>query len=301
MTDSALGAGELLRVLEAVLLAADRPLSLRQLQELFPEETRPETAQLREALTAIDADSSDRSYELRQVGSGYRLQIRAEFTSWVARLWEERPPRYGRALLETLALIAYRQPITRGQIEEIRGIPVNPNIIRTLLEREWVRVVGHAETPGQPELFSTTRQFLDYFNIQKLGELPSLDEIRSLDELRDDIRDKRVALIPEEAEAEPIDTGASADANAGADAGATSSGLGAAGDSGDAGGLTDTDVDAGATSAGLGAAGDSGDAGELMDTDAQPTDADAAVQRDSSAPSPEVSDDRAADAGAQLH
>ena len=169
--------GNLKAIAEALLLAADRALSLDEIRSVFDEADRPGREDLKQALAALAEDCGQRGVELRQVASGYRLQIRQELAEWVNRLWEEKPPRYTRALLETLALIAYRQPATRGDIEEVRGVAVSTAIVRTLLDREWIRVAGHRETPGRPELFVTTRQFLDHFNLKSLSELPPLDEI----------------------------------------------------------------------------------------------------------------------------
>ncbi len=167
-------------LLEAILLAAGRPLTLAALAELFEPFERPEPHQLAEALEVLQELCLGRGIELVEVASGYRLQVRSRFAPWVSRLWEERAPRYSRALLETLALIAYRQPVTRGEIEEVRGVAVNSNIIRTLAEREWIRVVGHREVPGRPALFATTRRFLDDFNLKNLDELPPLSVLREL-------------------------------------------------------------------------------------------------------------------------
>jgi len=164
-------------IIEALLLAADRALSLDEIRSVFDEGERPGRDALRQALAALDEDCGQRGVELKEVASGYRLQVRRELAHWVNRLWEEKPPRYTRALLETLALIAYRQPATRGDIEDVRGVAVSTAIIRTLLDREWIRVAGHRDTPGRPELFVTTRRFLDYFNLKSLEELPPLDEI----------------------------------------------------------------------------------------------------------------------------
>ncbi|ACO77782.1 chromosome segregation and condensation protein B [Azotobacter vinelandii CA] len=172
---------ELAVLLEAWLLAAGRPLSLERLGELFEEGERPEPACLRDALAILARSCQGRAFELKEVASGYRLQVRERFAPWVGRLWEERPQRYSRALLETLALIAYRQPISRGEIEEVRGVAVSSNIIRTLQEREWIRVVGYREVPGRPALFATTRAFLDHFNLKSLDELPPLAVLRSLE------------------------------------------------------------------------------------------------------------------------
>lgn len=172
---------QLAPLLEAILLAAGKPLSIEALGELFEEVERPSPKLLREALGVLGGSCLGRGFELCEVGSGYRLQVRARFAPWVGRLWEERPQRYSRALLETLALIAYRQPITRGEIEDVRGVAVNSNIIRTLQEREWIRVVGHREVPGRPALFATTRGFLDDFNLKSLDELPPLAVLRELE------------------------------------------------------------------------------------------------------------------------
>ncbi|MEW8095937.1 MAG: SMC-Scp complex subunit ScpB [Candidatus Thiodiazotropha endolucinida] len=171
------------QIVEAALLAAGRPLNLDQLQSLFPEHEAPDKKQLREVLAGLSDDYQGRGIEITEVGSGFRIQVRAEFSPWVSKLWAERPPKYSRALLETLALIAYRQPITRGEIEDVRGVSVSTNIIKTLTEREWVRVVGHRDVPGKPALYATTREFLDYFNLKSLNELPTLAEIRDLDSI----------------------------------------------------------------------------------------------------------------------
>jgi len=170
-------------ITEAALLAAGKPLSIDQLRELFAVDERPARQAMEQALASLELACRGRGVELKRVASGYRLQVREEFAPWVGRLFEEKPQRYSRALLETLALIAYRQPITRGEIEEIRGVAVSSNIIRTLLEREWVKVVGHRDVPGRPAMYATTRQFLDYFNLAGLDELPPLAEIRDLEEI----------------------------------------------------------------------------------------------------------------------
>ena len=168
-------------VIEAALLAAGRPLDVEQLRELFDEYERPPAAEVRDALASLIADYDGRAIELVAVASGWRAQVRAEFATPVSRLWQERPSRYSRALLETLALIAYRQPITRAEIEDVRGVAVNPNIVRTLTERGWIRVVGHREVPGRPELLGTTRDFLDYFGLASLDQLPTLAELKDMD------------------------------------------------------------------------------------------------------------------------
>jgi len=174
---------EIKHVLEAALLAAGRPLDLDKLGELFPKRSRPDKQGLRRVLKILAADYEGRGIELREVASGYRIQIKQSMSDWLTPLWEERVPRYSRALLETLALIAYRQPITRGEIEEVRGVVVTTNIVRSLLERGWIRVVGHRDVPGKPAMFGTTREFLDYFSLKKLDDLPPLSEIKDLDEL----------------------------------------------------------------------------------------------------------------------
>jgi len=175
--------GQLKNIIEAVLLAAGRPLSIEQLMAMFADYEKPERGELRDAITALQADYETRGIALLQVGSGYRIQVRETMQPWVANLWEEKPGRYSRALLETLALIAYRQPVTRGEIEEVRGVSVSTTIIKTLLEREWVHVVGHREVPGRPAMYGTTKKFLDYFSLKSLNELPSLAELRDLNDI----------------------------------------------------------------------------------------------------------------------
>ncbi|KAA1173914.1 SMC-Scp complex subunit ScpB [Marinobacter salinexigens] len=182
-------------ITEAALLAAGKPLSLEQLRELFTEDERPARQVMEHVMALLEQACEGRGFELRQVASGYRLQVREEYASWVARLFEEKPQRYSRALLETLALIAYRQPITRGEIEDIRGVTVSSNIIRTLLEREWVRVVGHRDVPGRPAMYATTKQFLDYFNLNGLDQLPPLSEVRDLEEIGREIEKNMQAEI----------------------------------------------------------------------------------------------------------
>src|SRR5690554_6227491 len=177
-------------ITEAALLAAGKPLSLDQLRELFDEGDRPARQVMEHVLVLLEQSCEGRGFELKKVASGYRLQVREEFAPWVGRLFEEKPQRYSRALLETLALIAYRQPITRGEIEDIRGVTVSSNIIRTLLEREWVRIVGHKDVPGRPAMYATTRQFLDYFNLSSLDELPPLAEIRDLEDISRELEAK---------------------------------------------------------------------------------------------------------------
>lgn len=170
-------------IAEAALLAAGKALNLDQLTALFEEEAKPDKKDLREALVALTEDYQGRGIEVAEVASGWRIQVRSDYAKPVSRLWDEKPGRYSRALMETLALIAYRQPITRGEIEDIRGVSVSTNITKTLLEREWVRVVGQRDVPGKPSLYGTTRTFLDYFNLKTLDDLPTLAEIRDLDEI----------------------------------------------------------------------------------------------------------------------
>jgi segregation and condensation protein B len=173
----------LVQIIEGAILAADKPLNVQNLAELFEEYERPATTEIREALKAVAERCEGRGFELQEVASGFRFQVRQQLSPWVARLWVERPARYSRALLETLALIAYRQPITRGEIEEIRGVAVSTNIIRTLHERDWIRVVGHRDVPGRPAMYATTKTFLDYFNLKSLDQLPVLADIRDVETL----------------------------------------------------------------------------------------------------------------------
>ena len=191
-------------IVEGCLLAAGRPLTLDNIIAVFERSEQPDRDEMKQVMQAISEDCNDRGFELKQVASGYRFQVKQDLSEWVAKLWEERPPRYTRALLETLALVAYRQPITRGDIEEIRGVAVSANIIRTLLDREWIRVVGHRDVPGRPAMFATTKQFLDYFNLKSLQELPPLSEIKELSQseeeldLADELARQRVIDLPEE-------------------------------------------------------------------------------------------------------
>jgi len=205
-------------IIEALLLAAGGPLSLSQLVSLFEGHEAYSSEEVSKALEALGARLSGRGIELVEVASGFRLQTRQELMPWVSRLWEERPQRYSRALLETLALIAYRQPITRGEIEEVRGVSVRSNIIRTLQEREWIRVVGHRDVPGKPALFGTTKAFLDYFNLSSLDDLPTLAEIKDMDSLEPELdfeasgaaepTDEPGAEEHEDVESETIEPGA---------------------------------------------------------------------------------------------
>ncbi len=174
-------------VVEAVLLAAGRPVTVEQLLEMFEDNQRPTTEEVAAALADLQQGYADRGVELREVASGWRVQVRSQYADVVSRLWQERPSRYSRALLETLALIAYRQPITRGEIEDIRGVTVATTIMRTLHERNWIRVVGYREVPGRPELLGTTRDFLDYFGLKSLDDLPTLAELRDLEDVREQL------------------------------------------------------------------------------------------------------------------
>ncbi|MFI3220583.1 MAG: SMC-Scp complex subunit ScpB [Methylococcales bacterium] len=169
-------------IVEAILFAAHCPMSVKQIQQVFPELEQPELTEIQTAIDAIIDDYRPHPIELKLIASGYRFQVKAELSPWVARLFEEKPPKYSRALMETLAIIAYRQPVTRGDIEDIRGVSVSSSIIQTLLEREWIKVIGQKPVPGRPSLYGTSKQFLDYFNLSTLTELPTLEEIHSLNE-----------------------------------------------------------------------------------------------------------------------
>jgi len=190
-------------IIEGLLLATSRPLDLKEIAQIFDENERPDRKELRKIIEVIEADCSERGFALQEVASGYRFQVKQEISPWVGKLWDERPPRYTRALLEILALIAYKQPITRGDIEEIRGVSVSPNIIRTLIDREWVRVVGHRDVPGRPAMFATTKTFLDYFNLKSLQDLPPLSEIKELDNsdselnLNEELSQSRILDMPD--------------------------------------------------------------------------------------------------------
>ena len=202
--------GQLKGIIEAALLAYGQPLGIEQLRSIFDDIERPDADEVRKALIALAEDCEGRPMELVEVASGFRLQVRKEFSQRLSRLWQERPTRYSRALLETLALIAYRQPITRGEIENVRGVTVNPNIIRTLAERGWIRVVGHREVPGHPELLGTTRDFLDYFGLKSLDELPSLAALRDMDDVGIQLEFDEPATV----QAAPADLPAANDADA---------------------------------------------------------------------------------------
>jgi len=192
----------LVQIIEGALMAAGKPLNVAQIGALFEEQERPENTDIREALKDVAQRCEGRGFELLEVAGGFRFQVRQSLSLWVGRLWQERPQKYSRAMLETLALIAYRQPITRGEIEEIRGVAVSSNIIKTLHEREWVRVVGHRDVPGRPAMYATTSSFLDYFNLKSLDQLPALAEIRDFETLTAELG--FADLLPE-AEAENPD------------------------------------------------------------------------------------------------
>ncbi|WP_244904765.1 SMC-Scp complex subunit ScpB [Cellvibrio mixtus] len=183
VTQMPVDAERLRQIIEGTILAAGQPMTVARMLDLFDEQVAPTKDEVLAALADIQAACEGRGFELKEVASGWRFQVRDNLAPWVNRLWEEKPQKYSRALLETLSLIAYRQPITRGDIEEIRGVAVSSHIMKTLLERDWVKVIGHRDVPGRPSLYATTRQFLDYFNLKSLDELPSLSEIRDLDEL----------------------------------------------------------------------------------------------------------------------
>ncbi len=169
------------QIVEAILFAAHKTMTVKQIQQVFPELERPDSLEIQEAIDSIMLDYQSRPVGLQLLASGYRFQVKEGLSDWISRLYEEKPPKYSRALLETLAVIAYRQPVTRGEIEDIRGVSVSSHIVRTLLEREWVRVVAHKEAPGRPALYGTTKQLLDYFNLSSLDQLPTLEEIENLD------------------------------------------------------------------------------------------------------------------------
>jgi len=196
-------------VIEAALLAAARPVSVSELQQIFDEQSRPTPKELRVVLDALTADYEGRGVTIKETANGFRFQVRNEFSHEVSRLWPDRPKKYSRALLETLALIAYRQPITRAEIEHVRGVSVNPEIVKTLMERNWVRVVGHRDVPGHPELLGTTTEFLDYFSLKSIEDLPPLAELKSLTDLNLQLP---LPVTPEAAAA----AAASGDANEGA-------------------------------------------------------------------------------------
>ena len=200
---------ELKKIIEAVIYAADEPMSLNRLMSLFPEEDHPGRDAIKTAISELQQEAAERSIELKEVGSGYRYQVRQDYAEWVSKLWEERPARYSRASLETLALIAYRQPVTRAEIEEVRGVSVSSQIIKAFIERDWVKIVGHRDVPGRPALYATTKGFLDYFNLKSLEELPSLAEIRDIDSINEKLElsmpGENAELAMEEEPAESTD------------------------------------------------------------------------------------------------
>jgi segregation and condensation protein B len=216
---------QLKNIVEAALLAAGTPVTVDQLRALFGDESGPEKQEIRAVLKELQAEYEDRGIEIREVASGFRVQVRGNMTQWLSKLWEERPPRYSRALMETLSIIAYRQPVTRGDIEEIRGVSVTSNIIRTLLEREWIKVLGHRDVPGKPAMFGTTRDFLDYFDLKKLDDLPPLAELAQLEpvsvqlqlETEEEIAQGEAPADAEDSSAEDVAENDAADENSDAD------------------------------------------------------------------------------------
>ena len=217
------------RIFEGALMAAERPLKRRDLTELFDDLETPADALIDQALVELDSDCEARGYELKRVASGYRYQVKQDLSRWVNKLWQERAPRYSRALLETMSLVAYRQPITRGEIEQIRGVAVSTQIIKTLLEREWIKSVGYRDAPGRPAIYATTRQFLDYFNLKSLDQLPPLAEIRDLNTIsrelnidlpvedikpaNDDSNEADIVALPVTPEVEGVDAVVEIEAN----------------------------------------------------------------------------------------
>lgn len=203
-------ATEIKHFVEAALLAAGRPLNIDQLKGLFDGRTAPEKAEIRQAIATLNEEYEERGIVISEVASGFRMQVKSTMADRLHKLWEDRPPRYSRALFETLALIAYRQPITRGDIEEIRGVTVSSNIVRQLLERDWVRVVGHRDVPGRPAMFGTTKAFLDYFSLKKLDDLPPLADLSDWESLRvqlnlPDVEEQTVSGAEEIADAATAD------------------------------------------------------------------------------------------------
>ncbi len=196
-------------IIEGAMLAAGKPLGIDQILSLFLDEDQPSRDEIRAAIQLLKQDCESRGIELVEVSSGFRYQVKSELSEWVGRLWDEKPTKYSRATLETLALIAYRQPITRGEIEDVRGVSVSSYIVKSLLEREWVRVIGHRDVPGRPALFGTTKIFLDYFNLKSLSDLPPLAELRNIDSIEreldfGDIADKNEDEKPAEDTEEPM-------------------------------------------------------------------------------------------------
>jgi segregation and condensation protein B len=196
IVNSDLSENELIRILEAALFSAGQTLKVDRLMDLFPDDKHPGRDAIKDALAKLQEQYLEQtSLELKEVSSGYRFQVRDDYSSWVAKLFEERPARYSRATLETLALIAYRQPITRAEIEEVRGVGVSSQIIKTMIERDWIRVIGHRDVPGKPALYATTKAFLDYFNLKSLNELPTLADLRDIDAINAEL-DLQVPTVP---------------------------------------------------------------------------------------------------------
>lgn len=189
------------QILEAALMVAGRPLTIQMMQKLFDESEQPESSFIKSVLTTIAEKYADSGIELREVASGYQFQAKTDLSPWLSRLWEERAPRYSRAFLETLALIAYRQPITRAEIEEIRGVTASSNIIKTLQERDWIKIMGYRDVPGKPALYGTTKVFLDHFNLKSLTELPTLAELKDLDSFDEKLQVQLELAQPSEEEA----------------------------------------------------------------------------------------------------
>ena len=276
----------LVQILEGAILAAGKPLTVQNLADLFEGDARPENSEIRAALKEVAARCEDRGFELQEVASGFRFAVRRQLSQWVGRLWVERPARYSRALLETLALIAYRQPVTRGEIEEIRGVAVSTNIIKTLHERDWIRVVGHRDVPGRPAMYATTRQFLDYFNLKSLDQLPALVEIRDFDSLTRELGFEDLIDPPAEIDAEPTEEAVTATETDGTATGADMGEEGAVAESADeqtatardvveaepaAEAVTATETDGTATGAETEAdMGEEGAAAESADADTEP-------------------------------
>jgi len=193
---------ELKNIVEGALLAAGRPLSLDEMLALFTDEERPDRNEVRKAVEVLAEEFKERGIEIKEVASGYRIQVKSDLAPWISRLWEERPARYSRALLETLALVAYRQPITRAEIEDVRGVSVSTHIIRTLQDRGWIRIVGHRDVPGHPEMFGTTKEFLDYFSLKSLDELPTLAQLRDIESINAEL-DLGIEPVPQAPAAAP--------------------------------------------------------------------------------------------------
>jgi len=200
---------QLKNIVEAALLAADHPLTVDQILRLFEEDEKlPEKDDIKKAIAVLGEECADRGYELKKIASGFRYQTRVDIQPWVSKLRAEKPPRYSRAFMETLALIVYRQPITRAEIEDVRGVSVSSSIFKVLLEREWVKIVGHKEVPGRPAMYGTTKKFLDYFNLKTLNELPSLAEIKDLDKVHPELEFDEVEQPNAPVQLEVIEGGA---------------------------------------------------------------------------------------------